>query len=156
MTFTVHKRNEHSRETFRYTGEVLERGAGWVCIRAAFGSPSRDLGYINLKHGDWFTEWFYADRWYNVFRIEDVDTGLLKGWYCNLTRPAEIHDDYTAADDLALDLFVHTDGMIRVLDEDEYAALMLTGEEHQAIADAVTEIRRLVAERAAPFEDIAP
>jgi uncharacterized protein len=155
MTFTIHKRDEHGRETLSYTGELVTRGEGWVCIRAAFGSASRDLGYIHLKKGDWFTEWFYADRWYNIFRIEDVDTGVLKGWYCNLTRPAEIHADYAAADDLALDLFVHPDGAIRVLDEDEYAVLELTSDEHQAVSAAVEEIRRLVAQREGPFAGVA-
>lgn len=155
MTFTIYKRDEHGQEVFQYTGDLVERGEGWVCIRAAFGSASRDLGYIHLKQGDWFTEWFYADRWYNIFRIEDVETGVLKGWYCNLTRPAEIHADYAAADDLALDLFVHTDGSIRVLDEDEYAALVLTADEHQAVAAAVDEIRRLVAQRDGPFAGIS-
>jgi len=155
MTFTIHKRDEHGQETFRYSGEVVTRGEGWVCIRAAFGMASRDLGYIHLKQGDWFTEWFYADRWYNVFRIEDVDTGVLKGWYCNLTRPAEIHDDYAAADDLELDIFVFPNGAIRMLDEKEYAKLKLPEEEQQAVASAVEEIRRLVAQREGPFEDIS-
>jgi hypothetical protein len=154
MAFTIHKRNEHGQETLRYSGEIVTRGEGWVCIRAAFGFASRDLGYIHLKQGDWFTEWFYADRWYNVFRIEDVDTGVLKGWYCNLTRPAEIHEDWAAADDLALDLFVQTDGTIRVLDEDEYAELSLTADEYQAVDAAVIEIRRRVAQRDSPFEDV--
>ena len=155
MTFTVYKRDEHGTVTFQYTGDVVTQGEGWICIRAAFGSASRDLGYIQLKQGDWFTEWFYADRWYNVFRIEDVETGLLKGWYCNITRPAEIHDDYAAADDLELDVFVHPDGKIRMLDEKEYARLKLPQEEHQAVDAAVAEIRRLVAQRAAPFEGIS-
>jgi protein associated with RNAse G/E len=154
MSFTIIKRDEQGQEALRYTGELVARGEGWVCIRASFGFESRDLGYIHLKKGDWFTEWFYADRWYNVFRIEDAETGVLKGWYCNLTRPAEIHEEFSAADDLALDVFVHTNGAIRLLDEDEYAELTLTPEEHQAVQAALNEIRRLVAEREGPFTDI--
>lgn len=154
MVFTIYKRDEHGRDVFHYTGELVERGEGWVCIRAPFGFASRDLGYIFLKQGDWFTEWFYTDRWYNIFRIEDVETGVLKGWYCNLTRPAEIHADSAAADDLALDVFVHPDGAIRLLDEDEYAALSLTAEEHQAVDAAVREIKRLVTRREGPFAGI--
>lgn len=151
MVYTIIKRDEHGQEALRYTGDLIGRGAGWVCIRAPFGFASRDLGYIHLKTGDWFTEWFYADRWYNVFRINDGATGALKGWYCNLTRPAEIHDDHAAADDLALDVFVHPDYTLRLLDEDEYAALTLTDDERQAVAAAVEAIRGLVARREGPF-----
>lgn len=155
MIFTIYKRDEHGQDVLNYTGELIDRGEGWVCIKAPFGFATRDLGYILLKHGDWFTEWFYTDCWYNIFRIDDVDTGVLKGWYCNITRPAEIHETYAASDDLALDLFIHPNGEIRMLDEDEYEALSLTADEHEAVTAAVEEIRRRVAQRDGPFEAIS-
>ncbi|OQY20658.1 MAG: hypothetical protein B6I35_10355 [Anaerolineaceae bacterium 4572_32.2] len=46
-----------------------------------------DLGYVALEPSDRWTECFYTDRWYNVFEIHAADDSL-KGWYCNITRPA--------------------------------------------------------------------
>lgn len=149
--FTVIKRDVTGSETLRYTGELVERGATWVCIRAPFSFSDRDLGYVVLRRGDLFTEWFYSDKWYNIFRIDDVATGQLKGWYCNLTRPAEIGADVVAADDLALDVFVKPDGTWLLLDEDEYQALAIAPAEDAQVQAAITEITRLVTHRQPPF-----
>ena len=84
----VRKLDHEGREVFRYEGRVLRRGERYVCLRAVFRFDEVDLGCVTFKRGDVFTEWFYSDRWYNVFRIEDGASGALKGWYCNITRPA--------------------------------------------------------------------
>lgn len=155
MSYTVYKLDHKGTEQYSYEGEVLTRDAWHVCLRAVFGFPSRDLGYIHLKEGDIFTEWFYSQRWYNVFHIVDVETGRLKGYYCNITRPATIADDYVKAEDLALDVFVYPDGKTLVLDEDEYAALALGPDEHRKVKQAVAEIKRLVQERKGPFAQLS-
>jgi hypothetical protein len=155
MNYTVHKCDHLGQITLSYTGEVVAQGEGWVCVVAPFGFSDRDLGYIVLKQGDIFTEWFYADRYYNVFAIHDRDDGGLKGYYCNFTRPAILAADSLRADDLALDLFVAPDGSTRLLDEDEYAALPLDAAERQQVAAALDELLRLIGARAYPFTGLA-
>lgn len=152
--YTVIKRDHHGKQQLEYYGELIELGETHVCIRAPFTFNSRDLGYVFLKRGDIFTEWFFTDRWYNIFQINDVDTGNLKGWYCNLTRPAQISNTSVAADDLALDIFVKPDGNILVLDEDEFDTLPLREKEQQNVQNAVQEIRQKVTGRIAPFDQI--
>lgn len=148
---TIIKCDAQGREALRYSGEAVARGATWICVRAPFTFSDRDLGYIHLRRGDLFIEWFYADRWYNIFRVEDGASGQLKGWYCNLTRPARIEDDVVCADDLALDFFVGPDFTALLLDEEEYAALDLAAEERASVAAALDELRALVSERRGPF-----
>jgi protein associated with RNAse G/E len=113
-----------------------------------------DVGYVVFRRGDVMTEWFYSDRWYNIFRIEDVEDGRLKGWYCNITRPAHITADVIAAADLALDVFVTPTGNFYLLDEDEFEALDLSMDERMSVVNAVDSLRRLVGTRAAPFNEI--
>lgn len=152
MSYTIIKRDQHGTEKLRYDGEIVERGETWVCVRAIFQFSDRDLGYMTMNRGDVFTEWFYADRWYNVFRVEDGATGALKGWYCNMTRPAEIGAASLAADDLALDVFVHpVDRSLLVLDEDEYNTLDLTESERSAVAAALDDIRQRAEAQEPPF-----
>jgi hypothetical protein len=147
----VIKRNALGQEKIRYPAQVLERAANAIVLEAIFQRGPMDLGYIILKPGDRFVEYFYADRWYNVFVIYDVDDRALKGWYCNITRPAIIADDVVAADDLALDYFVRPDGEGVVLDEEEFAALTLTPEETTAARAALAELQILAARWAGPF-----
>jgi hypothetical protein len=151
---TVYKCDHESRIVWQYAGQIVERGDRWVCLTAAFNGREADLGFVTFRHGDVFTEWFYADRWYNVFRIADGQTTTLKGWYCNITRPAHIAADSVRADDLALDLFVMPNGRVLLLDEPEFNALDLSSEDRLSSLRAVETIRALAARREAPFHEI--
>jgi predicted RNA-binding protein associated with RNAse of E/G family len=151
---TVHKCNHLGEVVLSYEGQVMDSGTGWVCLQAPFSRPDVDLGYVVMRQGDLFTEWYYADRWYNIFQIADVDSAQLKGWYCNVTRPAQITDDTVSAEDLQLDVFVSPDGTLILLDEDEFDALDLSADERMEALRAVEEIRTAVSERVSPFNQI--
>lgn len=150
--FLVHKRDHEGQVIISYPVEsVLKRTDTMLCVRAIFQPPTYDYGYVTFKTGDIFTEWFYTDRWYNIFKIEDVDDNTLKGFYCNFTRPAIITDNTVTADDLALDVFVKPDGTLLILDQDEYDALPLTPDERKEIDRALAHIKQQVAQRKPPF-----
>jgi protein associated with RNAse G/E len=121
----VYKLNEHGHTVWQYPAEVLERGPNFVRLEAFFNRDDMDLGFATFKRGDRFVEYFYSDRWYNIFAVYDRDDGALKGWYCNVCRPAVIGETAVHCEDLALDLWVMPSGQTTVLDEDEFAALNL-------------------------------
>ena len=148
---TVHKLDHTGAEKIAYTGKVLERTENMVVLEAHFARERMELGYVTLTTGDRFVEYFYSDRWYNVFAIYDAADGSFKGWYCNITRPATITEDSIRAEDLALDYFVQPSGKEFVLDEDEFAELPLTAEEAAAARAALKELRALAAKREGPF-----
>jgi uncharacterized protein len=134
---SVLKRNLQGEVTWHYPGLILERGENFVRLEARFNRPDIPFMDIVLKQNDRFVETFYTDRWYNIFEIHDRDDDRIKGWYCNLGRPA-IWDapDTISYVDLELDLWVATDGKQTVLDEPEFGALDL---------DAVTRAKVLAA-----------
>lgn len=148
---TISKLNPLGQETFRYTGEVLERGATWVRLEAPFQGADRDAGYIKFRRGDRFIEWHYTDRWYNIFEIHDVSDDRLKGWYCNIAQPATFDADTIRSIDLALDLFVDPAGHITVLDEDELAALPIDDETRRKVWKTADALRARVERREPPF-----
>ena len=151
---TVIKRDAWGNDVLSYRGVLIERSAGFWCIEAAFGFADRDLGYVQLRRGDIFREWFYADRWFNIFQLRDVDSRQLKGWYCNITRPPVFERDQVAADDLCLDVFVYPDGRTLLLDETEFLQLCLPPEEQRAAHGAVNAIMDIVRMRWPPFDEI--
>lgn len=155
MTIIVYKLDHTGAEVTRYPATVLQRGADYICLQATFQLETIERDYVTYQTGDHFIEWFYSQRWYNVFEIRDGDTQALKGYYCNVTRPAVIEADAVRADDLALDLFVKPDKTILLLDEDEYAALDLSTEERQAVRAAIAAIRQQVAHCLPPFNALA-
>ena len=123
-------------------------------MRADWPFAPLDLGIMRFETGDSFIETYYADRWYNIFQIHGPD-GRLKGWYCNITRPAVIGADTVDSEDLELDLVVAPDRAVaRLEDEDEYAARNLARDDpeaHAAALAAVEELRALIAAGAGPF-----
>ncbi|MEA3339329.1 MAG: DUF402 domain-containing protein [Chloroflexota bacterium] len=147
----VRKLDHAGHHVLAYPGQVLRHSDSGIVLGTRWSRAVMDLGYVVLEPGDRWTEHFYTDRWYNIFEIRTSD-GRLKGWYCNITRPARITADEVSAQDLALDLWVAPDGRMRVLDEDEFTALPLSPAERTAALDGLAELQSLAARRAAPFD----
>ena len=152
-SITIRKLDHAGNQVLAYPGQVLRRDGRTIVLRTGWDRASLDLGFVVLEPGDRWTEYFYADRWYNIFEIHASD-GRLKGWYCNVTRPARISEEQVLAEDLALDLWVAPDGEPQVLDEDEFAALSLRPAEREAARQALAELQGMVAQRVAPFDRI--
>jgi protein associated with RNAse G/E len=111
-----------------YEGEEIERGENFIVFEAIFTRDDMPFQDVIFKKGDRFVEYYYTDRWYNIFEIYDRDDGQIKGWYCNIGKPAKIEGNLVSYVDLALDLWVSLDGKQTVLDEDEFAELNLNEE----------------------------
>jgi len=124
-TLTVIKRNIQGQETWRYCGEPLHQEPNRVVLEAYFEREDMEFHGMSLLKGDRFIETYYTDRWYNVFEIRARDDDHLRGWYCNITRPAVIDEWSVSYIDLALDLLVFPDGRQIVLDVEEFDALDL-------------------------------
>jgi hypothetical protein len=98
---------------------------------------------VIFKKGDRFVEYYYSNRWYNIFAIYDRDDGKLKGWYCNIGKPAVIEDHVVSYADLALDLWVSVDGKQTVLDQDEFEALDLNDELRRSALCGLEDLKKL-------------
>ena len=142
-TITILKLDHHGREVWRYPGRVLARDAHTIRLEGFYNRDDATVGYAVFKRGDRLVETFYSDRWYNVFAVYEREDGALKGWYCNVTRPATITADAVSSDDLALDVWVSPGGAVTVLDEDEFAALELSEADRAAAEDALRQLIRL-------------
>ena len=152
---TVHKLNEHGVEVFRYNG-ILVGGQGTsLTLEAHFERDDVQFFEITFKEGDRFVETYYNDRWFNIFEIHDADDDHLKGWYCNITRPARFEQGHIYAEDLALDLLVYPDGRLRVLDEDEFEEMELSESDRANAISALDELKQWVEARKGPFSKLS-
>ena len=155
---TIHKRDHLGRQTWEYSGQLLAQGETWINFEARFNVPGEKItDYTIFRFNDRFVERCYTDRWYNVAAVHDVRDDHLKGWYCNLTRPAIITSSDSIDvfwDDLALDVWITPTGELQILDEDEYAALNLDSDMTAQVMSAVEQIKALVAAHSEPFDAI--
>lgn len=148
--FTVYKLDENGKEVWNYPALVLEQTVDCIRLEAFFNRDDHDAGYVIFKRNDRFVEYFYTERYYNIFAIYDRDNGALKGWYCNICRPAVITKTAVYCEDLALDVWVDLDGTAVVLDEDEFAVLNLDAEEVGRAKTAVAHLQTLAKQSQLP------
>jgi hypothetical protein len=141
----VIKLNTDREETWRYEGRILSQNDHSVLIEAFFNRPDLPFHGITLRENDRFFERYYTDRWYNIFEIHDRDDDRLKGWYCNVTTPAEITPEKISYIDLALDVLVYPGGEYLVLDQDEFKDLKI-GSQMRAKARQALDSLILLAE----------
>ena len=139
----VQKKNLSGEVTVEYEGDVLQRDENSVMLEALFTREDMPFMDVVFKKGDRFVEYYFTDRWYNIFTIHDRDDGKVKGWYCNIGKPAEIDDEIVSYVDLALDLWVSANGNQTVLDEDEFEELTLTKELRTAALKGLEELKEL-------------
>lgn len=147
---TVLKKNLAGEVAWKYNGHVLRRESNAVILEAFFNRPDMLFMDVVFKENDRFVETFYADHWYNIFEIHDRDDGEIKGWYCNVGRPAVIADETVSYVDLALDLWVAADGKQTVLDKDEFDALPLDTEDCEMALGALSELQALFESKRPP------
>ncbi|MFE9021504.1 DUF402 domain-containing protein [Streptomyces sp. NPDC007808] len=134
------------RTKIRYEAELLSDDGTRVAVRAPWsGVGVRDFGFVRFEPGDVFTEYYWRDRWYAVKEVRDAK-GALKGWYCDVTRPAARSGTELVVEDLDLDLWRSADGSdVRRLDEDEFAESGLAQSDPEAAAAAVAALDELEA-----------
>ena len=132
------------RTKIRYGAELLGDDGTRVVVRAPWaGDGVRDFGFVRFEKGDVFTEYYWRDRWYAVKEVRDAE-GTLKGWYCDITRPATLSGTELVVEDLDLDLWHSADGTdVLRLDEDEFAESGLPETDPEAAAAAVAALDEL-------------
>ncbi len=148
---TVTKLNPLGEVKIQYQGEVVECLSHGVVIHAYWKHPTKDLGYTRFEPGDRFIEYYYTNRWFNIFDISTAE-GTRKGWYCNIAEPALIHDDHIEQVDLLLDVWVDPKGTTLLLDEDEFETdTTLDEEQRKGARQGLHDLLQMIAAQTEPF-----
>jgi hypothetical protein len=154
-TMTIHLHKPGKGAVITYRGEVLLDEPGHILVHARWERAALDLGYVVFEPGDHFYEHYYTDRWFNIFEVR-AETGALKGWYCNITRPAQVLGDVITSEDLELDLFVPPGRRDPLrLDLDEFEARGFATSDpaaHAAALAALEELEHMARTGAPPFD----
>lgn len=139
----VQKKVPSGEVAYEYEGDLVHRDENSLTLEALFTRDDMPFMDVVFKKDDLFVEYYYTDRWYNIFEIHDRDDGKLKGWYCNIGMPAVIEDGVISYVDLALDLWVSVNGKQTVLDEDEFERLELSESLRVGALNGLEELKQL-------------
>jgi len=141
MKIKVQKKNPAGEVTYQYEGIMLGRDENSITLEALFDRADMPFMDIVFKKGDRFVEYYYTDRWYNIFVVHDRDDNKIKGWYCNIGMPAVFEDGVLSYVDLALDLWVSVNGRQTVLDEDEFKDMHLNEDLRVGALNGMDELK---------------
>ena len=156
LEIIVSVRKYDGREHRRWRARIAKCEASLLILDAVFEEEIVHdlLGTIAL--GTVSTEYYWLDRWYNVFRFSD-STGKLKSFYCNINQPPSFDGHVLSYIDLDIDVLVAPDLTYKILDLDDFEANAIAyayPEDVQANAHhALKELTGLIEARAFPFNE---
>lgn len=112
-----------------------------------------ELGLI--RRGTISCEYYWLNRWYNVFRFHEPD-GRFRNYYCNINMPPVCANGVLDYVDLDIDILVQDDFSYKVLDMDEYETSATAFEYSSLITSqvdkALNELVTLIETREFPFD----
>ena len=137
--------------------ELIHREGSLVVLDAKFPNEIVHELLGTIASGTQSLEYYWLDRWYNVFRFAQPD-GKLRNYYCNVNVPAKFDGETLSYVDLDLDILVDPDFSYRVLDVEDFARnaeLYGYTEEVQANArQALDALVSMIETRAFPFSEL--
>ena len=135
----------------------MESSNGVIVAKGVFDLDvdHKKLGFI--RRGTVSYEFYWPDRWYNVFRFHEPE-GDLRGFYCNFATPAVVRDRVLDYIDLDIDVLADSELNYEVLDLDEFAERTIrygyTEEILERSTKTVDDLIRLIEKREFPFDHL--
>lgn len=150
----VHKYD--GQEHRRWPARIERLEGSLLVLDAVFDEEIEHDLLGTISSGTISTEYYWLDRWYNVFRFSDADRKL-KNFYCNINQPPAFDGQVLSYIDLDMDVLVAPDLTYRILDVDDFeenAKYYGYPSEVQANARlALTELIELIEARSFPFNE---
>ncbi|BBM82318.1 DUF402 domain-containing protein [Candidatus Uabimicrobium amorphum] len=142
---TVHKCDYQGNDVFAYPATILRHNEEKMVVRANFTShKDYNIAGLELKNGDKCLEVFYFHRWFNIFEVYAGESDQIRGWYCNITKPAIYKENHLYYYDLALDVISFSDGRQVIVDEDQFMELPLDDETRQKAKNELQDLCQLL------------
>lgn len=151
----VNSRKFDGRIAKSWEADLIERRDDVLILKGVFDSDidHKKLGFI--KHGTVSYEFYWADRWYNVFRFHEPD-GHLRSYYCNVATPSVFENGKLDYIDLDIDVLADASLRYEILDLDEFEERAVEMNYPKEILDrsksSLDELITLIESRQFPFD----
>lgn len=140
----------------RWSATVIRQEGPLLVLDASFPEEIKHDLLGTIVSGTRSIEYYWLDRWYNVFRFSQPD-GELRSYYCNVNSPPEFDGQTLSYVDLDIDLLVEPDLTYRVVDlkdfEDNARRYNYSAEVQTNASRALIELIDLIESRTFPFID---
>lgn len=116
---TIKSRKFDGTVNYSWQAELIETNGSLLKFVGEFDKQvsHQHLGVISPKTVSY--EFYWIDRWYNVFRFHEPD-GSFRNFYCNVNLPPTFENKILDYIDLDIDVLVWKDFTPQILDMDEF------------------------------------
>jgi uncharacterized protein len=139
-----------------WPAEVLRREGSLIVLDAVFVDEVQHDLLGTIERGTLSLEYYWLDRWYNVFRFQ-CPNGKLRNFYCNVNCPPHFDGEILSYIDLDIDILVNSDFTYSVLDQDEFQrnadSFGYSDDVRKQAQGALEELRELIEMRGFPFSE---
>jgi len=101
-------------------------------------------------------EYYWLDRWYNIFRFTQP-SGELRSYYCNVNVPPTFDGQTLSYVDLDVDILVEPNFSYRVVDLEDFERNAMLydypAQTQRNVRQALDELAGMIDTRAFPFQD---
>ena len=140
----------------RWPAFLIDRDGPLLVLDAVFDQEIEHDLLGTIASGTISTEYYWLDRWYNVFRFSDTG-GTLKSFYCNVNMPPNFDGQVLSYVDLDIDVLVKPDFSYQVLDLEDFdenaRAYGYPSDVRENAHAALAELVQLIETRSFPFAE---
>lgn len=151
---TINSRKFDNKIHRSWTAELIEKVDSLLIFVGEFENEVNHSHLGVIRRGTMSYEFYWLNRWYNVFRFHEPD-GSLRNFYCNINLPPAFENGVLDYVDLDIDILVWKDFKYEILDLDEFA---VNAEKYnysenlkQTVDLNVKEVIKLLENRKYPF-----
>ena len=153
---TVRAYKQDGSEHRTWQAQIVQQQGSLLVLNAEFAEEVQHDLLGTIPSGTLSVEYYWLDRWYNIFRFHKPD-GTVRNYYCNVNTPPEFDGENLKYVDLDIDILVSKDFSYAVLDLDEFESNAVryryTPEVKTRAHQALGELRTLIETRSFPFNE---
>jgi uncharacterized protein len=137
-----------------WNAEFIEKRDSLLIFTGEFEEEVRHSKLGVIRRGTISHEYYWLDRWFNVFKFHEPE-GELRNFYCNLNMPPEFKNNILDYIDLDIDVLVSKSFETEILDLEEFnenSKLYGYSDELKAKTfETLNELLKMIEIRAYPF-----
>ncbi|MCM3869906.1 MAG: DUF402 domain-containing protein [Pyrinomonadaceae bacterium] len=117
ITVRAHKYDGSQHRTWQAT--LLRQEGPLLVLDGTFDEEIKHDLLGTIASGTRSLEYYWLDRWYNIFRFAEP-TGELRSYYCNVNVPPAFDGQVLSYVDLDMDILVEPDLSYRIVDLEDF------------------------------------
>ena len=155
-TVTINSRKYDGKIHRSWKAQLLKRQNSLLILVGEFEEDIKHEHLGVIRRGTISYEFYWINRWYNIFRFHHPD-GSLRNFYCNVNLPPKFKNNVLDYIDLEIDLVVQKDFSYSILDLDEFEQNSIkfsySQNLRQSAFSSLEKLISLVKIKSFPFDD---